>query len=220
VVDAENARSRYLDPMLVEDQIRAADIVLLNKVDLAGPGRLDELRSWIRNLVPRARILPTAHADAPLDVILGVGGAASSRDHDHDHGAHDIARFTTLSYQSNCRLAYRKVQAAMETLPPEVFRAKGTLYLADAPNLRFVAQMVGRRVRIDVDRPWGDQSPRTEIVVIGSPGSISGDDLIARFDACITDAIPIMADDAFRRLRERRRTGPAPLPAPSALPTP
>jgi G3E family GTPase len=203
LVDAENARSRYLDPMLVEDQIRAADIVLLNKADLVTVERLEEIRSWIRGLVPRARILPTVQAKAPLDVLLGVGGTAS--DLDHDHGPHDIARFTSLTYETGCRMAYRKVQAALESLPPEVFRAKGSLLLADAPNLRFVAQMVGRRVTIDVDRPWGDEPARTQIVFIGRPGSITADDITTRFDACITDAFPIMADDAFRRLRERRK---------------
>jgi G3E family GTPase len=203
VVDAENARSRYLDPMLVEDQIRAADIVLLNKADLVGPKRLAELTDWIRDLVPRARILPTVQAGAPLDLLLGVGGAGS--DMDHDHGPHDIARFATLTYQTECRLAYRKVQAALESLPPEVFRAKGTLSLADAPNLRFVAQMVGRRVSIDVDRPWGEEAPQTQLVVIGSPDSITAEDLAAHFDACITDAFPIMADEALQRLRRRQK---------------
>lgn len=204
LVDAENARSRFLDRQLVEDQIRAADIVLLNKADLVGRERLLELESWIRDLVPRARVIPTVQADVPLDVLLGVGGAASAAS-EHDHGPHDVAAFTTLSYESRCRLAYRKVQAALEALPPKIFRAKGTLYLADAPNLRFVAQMVGRRVMIDVDRPWGEETPCTQIVVIGTPGSITPDDLAARFDACITDAIPIMADEAFQRLRTQHK---------------
>jgi G3E family GTPase len=201
LVDAENARSRFLDRQLVEDQIRAADIVLLNKADLVGRERLLELEAWIRGLVPRARVIPTVHADIPLDLLLGVGGAGSA--FEHDHGPHDIAQFTGLTYESPCRLAYRKVQAALESLPPGIFRAKGTLYLADAPNLRFVAQMVGRRVSIDVDRPWDEELPRTQLVFIGAPGSITPDDLAARFDACISDAIPIMADEAFQRLRRR-----------------
>ncbi len=203
LVDAENARSRFLDRQLVEDQIRAADIVLLNKADLVGRERLLELEFWIRDLVPRARVIPTIRADVPLDLLLDVGGATSSSA--HDHAPHDIAQFTTLSYGSGCRLAYRKVQAALESLPLDVFRAKGTLYLADAPNLRFVAQMVGRRVSIDVDRPWGEETARTEIVVIGAPGSLTAEDVTARFDACITDAIPIMANEPFQRMRTHHK---------------
>jgi G3E family GTPase len=203
VVDAENARSRYLDPQLVENQIRAADIVLLNKVDLVGPERIAELEGWIRGLVPRARVLRTVQAGVPLDVLLNVGGAGIP--HHHGHGPHDTSRFTSLTYETDRRLAYRKVQAALESLPPGIVRAKGTLYLADAPYLRFVAQMVGRRVTVDVDRPWGEETPRTQLVVIGAPGSITGEELVARFDACATDAFPIMADDAFRTLRQRRK---------------
>jgi G3E family GTPase len=201
LVDAENAHSPYLDRQLVEDQIRAADIVLLNKADLVDAARLEELREWVRELVPRARVLTVVQADIPLEVLLGVGGASAASS--HDHGPHEIARFSTITYETECRLAYRKVQAALESLPPEVFRAKGTLYLADAPNLRFVAQLVGRRVTIDVDRPWGEEEPRTQLVVIGAPGSISGPELDARIDACSTDAFPIMADGAFQRLRGR-----------------
>jgi G3E family GTPase len=203
VVDAENARSRYLDPQLVEDQIRAADIVLLNKVDLVGPERIAELEGWIRGLVPRARVLRTVQAGVPLDVLLNVGGAGIP--HHHGHEPHDTSRFTSLTYETDRRLAYRKVQAALESLPPGIVRAKGTLYLADAPYLRFVAQMVGRRVTVDVDRPWGEETPRTQLVVIGALGSITGEELVARFDACATDAFPIMADDAFRTLRQRRK---------------
>jgi len=202
VVDAENARSPYLDRQLVEDQIRAADIVLLNKVDLAGTERVALLRDWIRTMVPRARIIETVQADVPLDPILGVGG---SEVRDHDHGPHEIARFATVTYETERPLAYRKVQAALEGLPPEVFRAKGVLYLADAPNLRFVAQMVGKRVTIDVDRPWGNEPLHTQLVVIGTPGSLSGEDLVARLDACATDAFPIMADDPFRRVWQQQR---------------
>jgi G3E family GTPase len=202
VVDAENARSPYLDRQLVEDQVRAADIVLLNKVDLAGPERVAELRVWIRGLVPRARVQETVQANVPLDLILGVGGAAS--DFDAGHAQHEIAGFETLSYHADRAMAYRKIQAALEGLPPEVFRAKGVLYLADAPNLRFVAQMVGRRLSIDVDRPWGAEKPETQLVVIGKPGAILGDELVERMDKCFTDAFPIMADEAFKRLRRHR----------------
>lgn len=208
LVDAENAGSRSLDRQLVEDQIRAADIVLLNKADLVERERLLELESWIRGLVPRARIIPTVQADVPLHLLLGLGGAALS---DNDHGPHDVARFTSFTYETDCRLAYRKVQSALESLPPEVFRAKGTLHLADAPNLRFVAQMVGRRVRIDVDRPWGEERPCTQLVVIGAPGSITGDDLVARFDACATDAFPVMADEAFGKLWARSKAKSTPI---------
>jgi G3E family GTPase len=85
------------------------------------------------------------------------------------------------------------VRAALEGLPLDVFRAKGTLALADAPNLRFTAQMVGRRVSIQPDHPWADESRGTDLIFIGRPDAITSAELADRFDACMTDSLVLMS---------------------------
>jgi len=91
LIDAENARNPRLDAQLVENQIRSADIAVLNKVDLVNRAHRDALRGWIHSLAPDARILEAVQARVPLDVVLGTGGrsAASRIDrsdaHDHSH---------------------------------------------------------------------------------------------------------------------------------------
>jgi G3E family GTPase len=203
VVDAENALSPRLDRQLVEDQIRAADIVLLNKVDLVDREDVRSLEGWVRALVPGTRIVETMHANAPLDVVLGLGGTGSTGE---EREAHDIAGYGTWSYEAPFRLDYRRAREAFQALPPTIYRAKGVLYLADAPGMRFVAQMVGRRTSIDVAGLW-EEEPRTQLVFIGAAGAIEGDDLCARFDACRSDLITLMADAPFRAVRRRRRIG-------------
>ena len=98
VVDAENIRSlddEYEE--LAEDQISMADIVILNKVDLADQATLDDLKSWIHAIVPNARLIETTHGKVPLELILGIGqfepervlGKTSSNIHVHAESGHD-----------------------------------------------------------------------------------------------------------------------------------
>lgn len=199
VVDAENARSRYQDRELVSGQIRTADIVLLNKTDLASRQQLDALRGWIDEIAPRSRVVETVHASAPLDLLFGVDRL------DDSSTASVTSRhpsFATWTYENEHPLAYRRVREALETLPANVVRAKGLLHLADAPEMRFVAHLVGRRVSIDVSGRWDGVPVRSTLVFIGLPGALDAATLKTRLDACETDARPLVK--AIRRPGERR----------------
>ena len=202
VVDAENARNPRLDLQLITEQIRTADIVVLNKVDLVDEKSCQDLIAWIRSVAPTSRIVPAVEAHVPVDIVMGVGRemgsggrwASGVEDDRNDVPRHDhSAAFGAWSYSTRHPLAYRKVRAALEGLPLDVFRAKGTLALADAPNLRFTTQMVGRRVSIQPDHPWDDALRGTEIAFIGRPDAITSAELAARFDACITDSLVLMS---------------------------
>ena len=214
VVDAENARNPRLDGDLIAEQIRTADIVLLNKSDLVDEAVRRDLVVWIRSIAPTARIIPTVNADVPVEIVMGIqrdrdpaeSSNRGSHDPAHEQTGHDhAAAFGTWSYSTHHPLAYRRVRAALEALPLDVFRAKGTLALADAPNLRFTAQMVGRRVSIEPDRPWDGQARSTDLVFIGRPDAITSADLIARFDACESDALVLMSRRNLGQLKTADR---------------
>lgn len=222
LVDAENARNPRLDSQLIADQISAADIVMLNKVDLVEKRVVAELVSWIGSLAPRSRVIETTKAEVPLELILGVTPRLPDRDLPRgatvvsSHERHHQTAFATWTYATDRPHAYRKVRTALETLPTTLFRAKGILALADMPGLRCVAQMVGKRVSIDVAGPWEEMIPRTELVFIGVPGAIDSTMLAARFDACATDSIVLMSVENLRRVKRacklnaQRETCPTP----------
>jgi len=194
VADAENFDSPRLDRQLLEDQVRAADLILLNKVDLVTPDALSRVRSEITASAPAARMLETVQADAPLDIVLGIGGTAG----DLRAGAALPNRFETWTYHTHAPLAYRRVKQVLATLPPAIFRAKGILHLADAPALEFVAQVVGSRVALDVrGRRVGD--PETVLVFIGERDCLDRATLHAALDGCVTGAVPLLP--ALRRSR-------------------
>jgi G3E family GTPase len=98
VVDAKHI-SQHWDAEEAQEQIAFADIILLNKTDLATPEKVKELEDYIRTVKDGARILHSQHGEVPLPLILGLGLAEidlyinrlnedkhdHKHDHDHDH---------------------------------------------------------------------------------------------------------------------------------------
>jgi G3E family GTPase len=149
---------------LARRQLAAADVIIFNKVDLVTRDELDDVRR--RFTYPAARVLEAAFADVPLEVVLGVEGLYDDVT-DVDHSGHGhTAAFETWSWTASQPLAYETVRAALGSLPVGVFRAKGFLYLAEAPDKRVVAHVVGRRVDIRPLGTWNGARPRTELVFI------------------------------------------------------
>ena len=92
LADAETVRSRAGDRYLgstVRRQLSEADLILLNKCDLAE--NADAVEAWLGETAPEARVLRTVRSDAPIDIVLGAwtGRAAlpaGGGPFDHTHG--------------------------------------------------------------------------------------------------------------------------------------
>ncbi len=199
---------------LALDQIAMADIVVLNKVDLVNDEKRGKLAGFVKNLVPRARILETTHGKVPLDLVLGVGtydlrrfsgksgldvhvhADGEAHDHDHVHGREDEHHhehshehdhtlvFNTWSYTTDKPLSRQAVRQAVKTLPATIYRAKGFVYLYDIPSRKGIVHVVGQRARLIIGELWGDEKPGTQLVFIGEYGGINDCELQSRFDAC------------------------------------
>lgn len=210
IVDAEqiNTLERENEALAVL-QVGAADIVIVNKVDLVTPEALEKVKRWVRSIIRNARILETTHGNVPLEFILGVGqfdparllgrdateihiheeGATHDHHHDHPHTDHTLI-FSTWSWQSPEPVSLKALRRAVDKLPTAIYRAKGTLYLADDPENRGVLQVVGKRASITLDRAWADAPKTSQIVVIGAQGTLDTDELQAVFDACLAANAP------------------------------
>jgi G3E family GTPase len=68
---------------LLVDQIEFADVILLNKLDVAKPHEIEAARTILRALNAEARIIETAEARAPLDSILATGLFDFEKAHRH-----------------------------------------------------------------------------------------------------------------------------------------
>jgi G3E family GTPase len=179
LADAETLPDRLADPRIgdvVARQVAQADMLLLNRTDLAGPEARAAAAERLRALNPAAPILPCREADLPLPVLLGTGlsaGRAAAPDedaHDHHHPP-----FHTAPVRHDAPVRRSAFQAWEAALPAHVLRGKGRVTLAgEGP---FLWQRVGARGALT---PGGGAAagPGTEIVLIGTepidPPSLGG----------------------------------------------
>ncbi len=211
VVDADQMFAHPEYPPLMELKLRQigfADMVLLNKVSLAGPEQVSKVKAWLDDHFNRLRIVETDHCRAPYEILLGVGRFDPARadanrralehacedphcrDPDHDHGHHghvlDHSQvFSTSSYETDQPISLEALREKMRKLPGSVYRAKGFVYLADAPEKRAILQVVGRRVDISLEEDWGDRAPRTRVVAIGASDRMDAGLLQRTLESCI-----------------------------------
>ena len=185
-VDAQRQADESLDhesPLeeLFEDQLTAADLIVLNKADLLDDGGMDAVRTDVQSRTARQPSMVTAqNGKIPSSVLLGLGVGSeddianrkshhelhheNGEDHDHDHDEFDSFVVETGSIADPDRFV-----ESLESIITrhDVLRLKG---FADVPGkaMRLVVQAVGTRIDRYFERPWGPQEVRgTRLVVIG-----------------------------------------------------
>lgn len=168
-----------------EDQLACADIVLLTKIDLAGPEGVAAARAIIAAEAPRpVPILELTDGVVDPRVILGLGAAAEDDiaarpshhdgDDDHEHDDFDSIVLDIGEIADPADLAARIVRIAQQH---QILRVKGYAAVADKP-MRLLVQAVGTRVRYHYDRPWRPgEARRTTLVVIAERDHIDGEAL-------------------------------------------
>ena len=183
-LDQQRAADEGLDhesPLeeLFEDQLRAADLVVINKVDLLEADAVDDLRAQVgREMVAPPRVVTAANGALPVDVLLGIGAAtedaiadrkshhelhhADGDEHDHDHD--EFHSFVIdLSAVEDAGAFVDGLGAIIER--HDILRLKGFIDQPGKP-MRMVVQAVGRRIDHGFDRLWRDGERATRLVVI------------------------------------------------------
>ncbi len=195
VVDADQMLEVPEHQQLKLLQMACADLIVLNKVDLAGPEGVERCRSWLDQRFHRYRLVPSVRGDVPVAVLLGsrpdhAAPPTATDHHDQDHHDQDHhvqdhgAAFGTWTWHSDDPLSVASLCDAAALLPDDVYRAKGIVHTVDDPDRRTVLQVVGRRVELEPGEPWGTTPRLTRIVAIGAPGALDDDGLAARFAPC------------------------------------
>lgn len=205
-VDAQRRADPNLDhesPLheLFEDQLSAADLVVLNKTDLIGEAEQAAVEALIREeLPPHVKILRAQGGQLALPALLGLAAASeatidqrpdhhgSSNDPDHHHHD-DFDSVVVTGAPATREAAIAALGALVER--HTIYRAKGFAALPGAP-MRLVIQGVGRRFDSYFDRRWredemhdemGHQARTSRFVLIGE--DLDQAVLQAAFDAAL-----------------------------------
>jgi len=171
LVDAETALARADDPYLgdtIVRQVAAADLVVVNRCDLASDATRARLAAWLETQAPQARSISTTRAALPLELALGIDRHSPATAPLHAPGAPAAAAFydsieITLPEPIDVEaLARFLADPALGLL-----RAKGII--DDASGRHVTLQMVGARFEIE-------QAPETAqsgaLVMIGLRGQL------------------------------------------------
>ncbi len=189
LVDTETVLSHADDPSygaIIARQVGGADLVVLNKTDLATPKMLDGVVAWVTQCAPRAGIVRAVEARVPIEVALGQRAERPAEITSGANADHREANpFRSWSFVRDEALCAERVRRLADDLPRGILRAKGTLYLAEDPGHRHVYQLVGRRWRLARDIPWGVAQKRSEIVFISADGTIGEEQLQQCVRGCI-----------------------------------
>jgi G3E family GTPase len=158
VVDAGSVRERAADRRLsdtITRQLAAADLLLLNKTDLADD--VTALRRWLSAQSP-APVIEAKHAEVPVDLLFGLPR----------HGVPTLTdapgEFASWSYEWAEPVERDVVLGMLRTAG--ILRAKGIVRFADSSARRSVIHQVGSRLDIIDDEPWRE-SETSRVVLLG-----------------------------------------------------
>lgn len=164
---------------LFEDQIRAADLLVLSKADLVDEATLDAVRAQVEAVAGRHLGTVASRGGAlPVDVLLGLGagtedliaGRRSHHEIEHEGGEeHDHDDFDSLVAEGGEIGSPDALVAGLREIvrQHDLLRVKG-FAAVEGKAARLLVQGVGERFECYYDRPFAPGEPRaTRLVAIG-----------------------------------------------------
>ena len=191
VVDAEQLPTIMKGDMasLARTQIRDADMLILNKVDLVDAKTLESTKSLVRNIAPGTRMLESILGIVSLNLITGMGLHKISKEREpaihHKHSHEHEHPFSTWQWTSELPLSFPKLRLLIENLPETIYRLKGIAYVEEMPSHQVEIHTVGKRSNIGDTELWAENPCKSEIVMIASKDGIDQDAMQRAFDDCI-----------------------------------
>jgi G3E family GTPase len=191
VLDAATLRTSGGDAAAetqVREHARVADIVLLNKIDLAGDDEADAAQRVLERLAPGVRVVWCDHCRISPALLLGTPDGPDGID-----GRTVVAEWTpeyvpirprarTLlrggraprgeQHRSWCLVTDAAIDGLefrdwVHRLPPTILSGRGTVYLRREPQHRQTFHLLGAHWRLERGAPWGREAPSTRVLLAG-----------------------------------------------------
>lgn len=141
----EKAKDKYV-ASTIRRQLAAADLILLNKIDLLDDATLAQRLAWLKSEYPGASIIETSFANVPVELLLGIHDSGKELSEHQPFEAYqrgEHAHYSTWQYKSNEAVSRSSLEHFLSGLDDSVLRAKGIARLSDGETLAL--QVVGSR---------------------------------------------------------------------------
>ena len=180
----------------LREQIGFADVVLLNKTDLATESEMKKLEQRVKEINALAKTHRTQNSEVNMDDILEIGAFEIDRilsthpnlmnENEDDCGIAEGITSVGITFKGE--LDEDKVEEWAHELGhdkgADIFRSKSVLNFKDVPD-RVVFQGVHAIFDGQTDRPWGTDERFNKVVFIGR--NLNKEELESGLRACIAD---------------------------------
>jgi G3E family GTPase len=191
VVDADFWQEREYLGALFYNQVRAADLVLLNKVDLQEAQDVPRYLREIREINPRGAVLPTQHCRVDPEVLWGLGQPLEpdtplllpddfvlkkTFTHFQEPSQQLPPKFVAFAFESPTPFREKCFRHFISSMPVQLYRLKGYVLLGDK---RFFLNHVGGKSE------WADarETGTTRLAFVG--WQVDHREILAQLKACL-----------------------------------
>lgn len=157
-------------------QFEAADLLLLNKVDLVSPCQLDVVEAQLRRVNSDASVVRTLRCALDTGLVFGAvnrGPRPLAAPSSHS----DLAEVDSFDFVSDRPVDREKFERLAENMPKAVYRSKGFLRCVEAG---FLFNFAGGRWALE---PF--EAERTELVFIGRGAAEARVRVLSELEACL-----------------------------------
>ena len=151
---------------LLTDQVEFANVIVLNKIDLASLTTLGLLRAALSKLNPSAKIVESSFGQVPLKDIMHTGrfdfeeaesGAGWQRELEAAHHTPETEEYGISSFVFRDKRPFhptRLMDYLKEQYPSNIIRAKGLFWIASRPQVAINFSQAGGSLRIESAGTW------------------------------------------------------------------
>ena len=194
VLDADFWEAREAFGPLFYNQLEMADLILLNKIDLAEQEKISRFLIEIHDVIPDCQVIPTIHCGIDPESLwvaatpktfqlkpIQFFQALSSDHHSHpetDNHPVKTTNYVTFSFRDPNIVDETRFKQFISNLPWEVFRIKGPVRFADRVAM---LNFVGGKSEWT---PW-EEELQTQLAFIG--WDIKPDEILKKLASCIIE---------------------------------
>jgi G3E family GTPase len=160
------AHDRYVGDTVIA-QLAAADLLILNKVDLVDRARKQHVIECLRTHAPCATLIEAHHTDVPIEIALGSMLWSKGHSFEGVNESDHSDRFVARVFQCATPISEEKLREVLDHLPRSVLRLKGFVRLDSTPLRLRLVQGVGKRWTI-CDADVNVEQQGCALVVVGA----------------------------------------------------
>lgn len=169
VIDALNFEEMQSDPRVsdvIKEQISAAHLLLVNKIDRASERQRAEVEAKVREINATAPLVAIANGALASEIFFGPKITPDELPMiDAAHLSHEM-QFDRWSYRTEEKIDAEMLRNMLRSLPPSVLRLKGIFCRTDKPGV-WTVHKVGSHVDIGPVSRAFNPADTSEFVAIG-----------------------------------------------------